>query len=235
MGFKKFLFGKYIKWVSILFCRHLKKEGKCCVELLQCNIVVVNISESKILKLILKQTGSSPHVIQPTNIQSTLEAPLQGVERKSKNTQNPSREFTQYHYCGEQPSIVTRNGVQNNSSSSNQTTPLSSPEEEVTTPFTASNAGGGSSEHGISTSENTSAEIDTARQNHTFHSKRVAANSVAVSPVLSLSSPPELAFRGSSNRKLKPTKILSEAKIPPPKPPSGNVIPSTSSRFLQFS
>jgi hypothetical protein len=206
----------------IVLDRHLKKEGKCCVELLQCNIVVVNISESKILKLILKQTGSSPHVIQPTNIQSTLEAPLQGVERKSKNTQNPSREFTQYHYCGEQPSIVTRNGVQNNSSSSNQTTPLSSPEEEVTTPFTASNAGGGSSEHGISTSENTSAEIDTARQNHTFHSKRMAANSVIVSPVLSLSSPPELAFRGSSNRKLKPTKILSEAKIPPPKPPSGN-------------
>jgi hypothetical protein len=220
----------------------LKKEGKCCVELLQCNIVVVNISESKILKLILKQTGSSPHVIQPTNIQSTLEAPLQGVERKTKNTQNPSREFTQYHYCGEQPSIVTRNGVQNSYSSSNQTTPLSSPEEEVTTPFTASNAGGGSSEHGISTSENTSAEIDTARQDHMFHSKRMAAKSVAVSPVLSLSSPPELglsppelAFRGSSNRKQKPTKILSEAKIPPPKPPSGNVIPSTSSRFLQFS
>ncbi|CAK9858590.1 unnamed protein product [Sphagnum jensenii] len=87
----------------IVLDRHLKKEGKCCVELLQCNIVVVNISESKILKLILKQTGSSPHVIQPTNIQSTLEAPLQEVERKSKNTQNPSREFAQYHYCGEQP------------------------------------------------------------------------------------------------------------------------------------
>ncbi|XP_024391656.1 inactive protein kinase SELMODRAFT_444075 isoform X1 [Physcomitrium patens] len=112
----------------VVLDKHLKKEAKMCMELLQCNIVIVKPSEPKILRLNLKRNS---RILETPNLQSaqhsapTVQEVLRVVDSPNVQDHLPSG-----------PSIA-RNGPHPRLKSS---TPSSSP-DDVMTPFTPSDLG----------------------------------------------------------------------------------------------
>lgn len=212
-----------------LICRHLKKEGKYCMELLQCNIVIVKPSEPKILRLNLKR---APRVEIPVQVPDN--SPSTTVQEVLSVSHSP-------------PQTLPLSGVANVHTRSvgyrgpKETTSSSSP-DEVMTPFTPSDPGTSSkSSSEPSTSPNkvsgpllnsVSAELgvreaileaaaaDVLVHEGTFNSD--TDEGVSMAPAMT----PELTSR-STIYKPKPAKALFDVRVQSPaesaKPPTGVV------------
>ena len=120
-----------------VFFRYLKKEGKVCMDLLQCNIVIVKPSEPKILRLNLKRSPRTSEILAgEAEQQQQLSAPTTVLEvlRVAENMDEQPKKTMVAVSSG-----IGRGGAmfpRHNKPS----TPSSSP-DEVMTPFTPSEHG----------------------------------------------------------------------------------------------
>lgn len=103
----------------VVLDKHLKRDAKVCMELLQCNIVIVKPSEPKILRLNLKRNS---RIAEPAAVLSGQHlAPT--VQEGAESSNEQGGHVRMGHY----PRLKA-------------STPLSSP-EEIMTPFTPSDPG----------------------------------------------------------------------------------------------